>query len=44
MVNFAILALVGPTQGCSMLWRMDISRNQVKVGPHWTPIGSRTER
>ena len=41
--NFAILALVDSTQATTMLWPMEISRNQVRVGPHWTPIGSHTE-
>ena len=34
MVNLAILVLPGPMQANTMLWPMQISDNQVCVGPH----------
>ena len=44
MVNFAILALVGPIQAYTMLLPMDVSENQIHAGPHYTPIRSCTKR
>ena len=44
MDNFAILALVGTITAFTMPWPMEIFGTQVRVGPHWTPIGSHTER
>ena len=38
--NFAVLALVDAAQATTMLWPMDLFRNQVRVHPHLTPIGS----
>ena len=39
MVNFAILAPVGPIQANTMLWPMEIPENHVRMGSHWTPLG-----
>ena len=44
MVQFTILALVGPIQATTMLWPMEISENQIRVGPHYLPIAFHTER
>ena len=44
MDNFAISALVGTITAFTMPWPMEIFETQVRVGPHWTPIGSHTER
>ena len=43
MVNFAILADVGQIQANTIPWPMEISGKQVRVGRHWTLIGSHIE-
>ena len=35
--------LVNSTQVTNMLWFMEVFGTQVRVGPHWTPIGLQTE-
>ena len=42
--NLAILTLVSTAPAITMPWPMKILGTQVRVGPHWTPIRSQTER
>ena len=42
--NFAIWALVGLVLPITMPWPMEISRTQVRLGPHKTRVVLHTER